>query len=61
MQYNVVDTSVLPHSGTNLCEWKQGRSGSIFTMAVNVNTCTIEKRFKCGTCGTLFFFNKVVI
>ena len=61
MQCNVEDTSVLPRSGKNLCEWKQVRSGSIFTMAVNVNTCTIVKRIKCGTCGTRFFLNKVVI
>ena len=50
MQYDVEDTSVLPCSGKNLCELKQVRSESIFNMAVNVNTCTIVKRFKCGTC-----------
>ena len=61
MQCNVEDTSVLPRSGKNLCEWKQVRSGSIFNRAVNGNTCTIVKPFKCGTCGTRFFKNKVVI
>ncbi|KAK2155802.1 hypothetical protein NP493_2041g00007 [Ridgeia piscesae] len=61
MQYNVEDTSVLPRSGKNLCEWKQVHSGSIFNLAVNVNTCTIEKRLKCGTCGTRFLRNLVLL
>ena len=61
MQNNVEDTSVVPRSGKNLCEWKQVHSGSIFNMAVNVNTCTIVKRFKCGTCGTRFLRNLVVL
>ena len=28
------------------------RSGSVFNVAVNVNTCTIENRFKYDTCST---------
>ena len=61
MQYNVEVTSVLPRSGKNLCEWKKVHSGSIFNMAVNVNTCTTEKRLKCDTCGTRFLCNLVLL
>ncbi|KAK2152582.1 hypothetical protein NP493_2440g00000 [Ridgeia piscesae] len=61
MQCNVVDTSVLPRSDKNLCEWKQVTCGSIFNMAVNVKTWTIVKRFKCGTCGTCFLRNVVLL
>ena len=57
MQCNVEDTSVLPRSGKNLCEWKQVRSGSIFTMAVNVNTCTNQN----VALVVHVFLNKVVI
>ncbi|KAK2148906.1 hypothetical protein NP493_3113g00000 [Ridgeia piscesae] len=61
MQCNVVDTSVLPRSDKNLCEWKQVTCGSIFNMAVNVKTWTIVKRFKCGTCGTYCLRNVVLL
>ena len=53
MQYNVEDTVCFHALVKSLVSGNKlnRRSGSIFNMAVNANTCTIGKRFKCDTCG----------